>query len=118
MNLEARLAELLQSMFDPDELYTFLGHHIRGGRGVIDDLPKPPALGRAQYAARVAEKVLERRMLDEVFIDAWVETRRGHEEDIRSLLELQVDTRLAPTPVPNPSPVPSHETTSELGPGS
>lgn len=95
MTREATLAELLQRMFAPDELRIFLRHTI-GGRALVDDLPSPGSLGRAQYAARAAEKLIERRLLTPAFIDAWVNAREGHAAEIRQLLYDESGTAEAP----------------------
>ena len=81
--IEAELAKLLGGMFQPDELYRFLRHRV--GSELTDALPVAEYLGRADYAAQAATKLVDRKLLNAKFFAALAEVRSGWIDEIHKL---------------------------------
>jgi WD40 repeat protein len=84
MELEARLARLLNEMFDAEELRTFLRHQV--SKELADDLPTPGKVAKSLYMAEAAEKLVGRGLVTVEFIEAWAAARPGRAAEIRALL--------------------------------
>ena len=96
MRDEVTLARLLEEMFTPSELYTFLRHHV--GVSLVNALPGHEGAGRARYAALSAEMILHRRLLAPAFVEAWAAARPERSKEIRGLLSPSVGATAATAP--------------------
>lgn len=102
--LERELARLLADMFANDELYTFL--RLQVDKKLVNDLPPEESLSRNQYAARAAEKLVERGLVTSEFFTVWSVERCHRSADIAELAaRVQQATRPPPTdPDPDVAP--------------
>ena len=83
LHQEGIVAQLLGETFSASELYTFLRH--QGAVALVRDLPSPEVCPRATYAARVAEKLVERRLLTPAFVNAWAARFPSRADEIRAV---------------------------------